>query len=161
MDSAEAQQVAAFLQDQGSRISRQEEFQTAMATHLSVLLGRVQDLVEHLTKTSGPAAVPETPAAPTAAPTPAPAAPGFGPGIRLASPERFSGEPGQCKPFLIDCSIHYEHAPHAFPTDISKIAFMISHLTGRARAWATAEWARDSPLCDSLAEFKAALQRTF
>ena len=38
---------------------------------------------------------------------------------------------------------------------------MISHLTGRAPAWATAEWARESPLCSSLAEFKVALQRTF
>ena len=153
MDSAEGHPVAAVLQAQESRLSRQEEFQVAMAERLNFLL----DQVQHRIHLSAPPSVSVTPAAPT----PAPAATGFGPVIRLASPERFSGEPGQCKPFLIDCSIHYEHTPHAFPTERSKIAFMISHLTGRARAWATAEWARESPLCSSLAVFTAALQRTF
>uniref|UniRef100_A0A3B4U1I2 ribonuclease H n=1 Tax=Seriola dumerili TaxID=41447 RepID=A0A3B4U1I2_SERDU len=38
---------------------------------------------------------------------------------------------------------------------------MISHLAGRARAWAMAEWARDSPLCNSLQGFKEALHKTF
>ena len=153
MDSAEGHPVAAALQAQESRLSRQEEFQVAMAERLNFL----SDQVQHLINLSAPPSVPVNPAAPA----PAPAAPGFGPVIRLASPERFSGEPGQCKPFLIDCSIHYEHTPHAFPTERSKIAFMISHLTGRARAWATAEWARESPLCSSLTDFKAALQITF
>lgn len=30
-------------------------------------------------------------------------------------------------------------SPHALPTDWSKIAFMISHLTGRAKAWGVSE----------------------
>ena len=38
---------------------------------------------------------------------------------------------------------------------------MMSHLTGRAKAWASAEWSQGSPLCNSLTDFKAALQRTF
>ncbi|KAG7490708.1 hypothetical protein JOB18_040737 [Solea senegalensis] len=49
----------------------------------------------------------------------------------------------------------------AFPTERSKVAFMISHLTGRARAWATAEWSRDSMICGSLKEFKQALRKAF
>ena len=51
--------------------------------------------------------------------------------------------------------------PHAFPTDRSKIAFMISHLTDRAKAWASAEWGRGSLLCDSFPDFQAALTKTF
>lgn len=38
---------------------------------------------------------------------------------------------------------------------------MITHLTGRAREWATAEWARRSPDCDSKRAFSAALHRVF
>ena len=36
---------------------------------------------------------------------------------------------------------------------------MISHLTGRAKT--AAEWGRGSPVCLSLADFQAALTRTF
>ena len=56
--------------------------------------------------------------------------------------------------------IHFEFNPRAFPTDRSKVAFMISHLTGRAKTWAAAEWGRGSPVCLSLADFQAALTRT-
>lgn len=51
--------------------------------------------------------------------------------------------------------MYFELSPHAF-----QIAFMISHLVGRARAWATIEWARESLLCNSLWAFKDALWKT-
>ncbi len=38
---------------------------------------------------------------------------------------------------------------------------MVSHLTGRARAWATAEWSRGSSICESLCEFTETLRRAF
>ena len=112
-----------------------------MASQLGQLSSQLQGLHDHLVHRT---TEPEPPA-----------------GCRLASPEPFSGSLGLCKPFLIDCSIHYELNPHAFPTDRTKIAFMMSHLTGRAKAWASAEWARDSPLCSSFTDFKVALQSTF
>ena len=55
-------------------------------------------------------------------------------GSKLAPPAKYSGEMGLCRTFLIDCSINFELTPHAFPTDRSKIAFMVSHMTGRAKA---------------------------
>lgn len=55
----------------------------------------------------------------------------------------------------------FELTPHAFPTDRSKVAFIISHLTGRAKAWDSAEWGRGFPLYSSLTDFQAALTRTF
>lgn len=57
--------------------------------------------------------------------------------------------------------MHFEFLPQAFPTDRAKVAFMILHLTGRARAWATAEWSQGSPVCETLNEFKRALRRVF
>ena len=102
-----------------------------------------------------------------AAPTPTTAsAPGTpthvgGAMCKLAPPIPYTGEPGLCKTFLIDCSIHFELLLHAFPTERSKVAFMISHLTGRAKAWASAEWGRGASLCDTLAGFQGALVKTF
>lgn len=152
MDSAEACQLADALRAQSARISCQEEFHEAMTAQVSQLASQIQDLVSFVRQCPKPAAPPPSPDAATS---------GGGAGIRLAPPERFSGEPGQCKAFLIDCSIHFEHSPRAFTSDRSKIAFMVSHLSGRARKWATAEWDRDSPLCRSLHDFQEALKSTF
>jgi len=41
------------------------------------------------------------------------------------------------------------------------MAFMISNLGGRARAWATAEWGRGSRVCSTLQDFQEGLRRTF
>ena len=38
---------------------------------------------------------------------------------------------------------------------------MISHLAGRAKAWASAEWSRNSTACETIAGFQTALTRTF
>lgn len=38
---------------------------------------------------------------------------------------------------------------------------MISHLSGRAEAWATAEWARKSPVCSSVNLFSETLRKVF
>ena len=38
---------------------------------------------------------------------------------------------------------------------------MISHLAGRAKAWASAEWSRSSVICETVADFQTALTKTF
>ncbi|KAK0139622.1 Retrotransposon-derived protein PEG10 [Merluccius polli] len=149
MDSAEVGRLAEALGAQKDRLSRQEEFQSAMATHMGQLTSHLQELIAQLPRPTAPAPVPAPPTA------------HVGAGSKLAPPAQYNGEPGMSKTFLIDCSIHFELTPHAFPTDRSKIAFMISHLTGRAKAWASAEWGRCSPICNSLADFQTALSRTF
>ncbi len=71
----------------------------------------------------------------------------------LSQPERFMGDSGDCRAFLVQCGLHFElQAPH-FPTELAKIAYIISHLSGRAEAWATAEWHCISPVCSSLQLF--------
>lgn len=40
-----------------------------------------------------------------------------------------------------------------FPKNQVKIVYIISHLTGRAEAWAMAEWRRRSPVCNSFQLF--------
>lgn len=50
--------------------------------------------------------------------------------LRLSSPERFSGELGDCRPFLTQCELHFEFQAAAFPSHRSKIAYMISFMSG-------------------------------
>ena len=137
----------------------QEDFKTTVTTQVNLLAAQVRQVLTHLTKDppSPDTIAPPSPAAAGASSAPVihAAAP------RLAPPEKFSGESGECRAFIVDCEMHYEHLPSAFSTERSKVAFMISHLTGRARAWATAEWSRDSSICGSLDEFKQALRRAF
>ena len=140
-------------------VNNQEDFKTAMSSQVSHLAAQVEQVLSLLTR---------SPSAPATAATPSSAAAGeqTASGLRvpaphLASPERYSGEPGECRAFIIDCEMHFEYMPSAFTTQRSKIAFMISHLTGRARAWATAEWSRDSFLCHSIEDFVETLKRVF
>uniref|UniRef100_A0A3B3S715 CCHC-type domain-containing protein n=1 Tax=Paramormyrops kingsleyae TaxID=1676925 RepID=A0A3B3S715_9TELE len=67
--------------------------------------------------------------------------------LPIALPERYDGNPDQCK--------------EMFTTPSSEVRFTISLLTGRAREWATALWADDSPLLRSGSEFHLALMEVF
>ncbi|KAI3366647.1 hypothetical protein L3Q82_009326 [Scortum barcoo] len=62
------------------------------------------------------------PSAATSAPPPCP--------VRLAPPEKFSGESGECRPFLVQCDLHFKNDPAAFSSEQARVAFMVSHLTG-------------------------------
>ena len=80
---------------------------------------------------------------------------------RLPPPERYSGEPGTCRPFLTQCSLLFELQPSAYPSERARVAFIISQLTGRARDWGTAEWERQSLVCSSVKLFSDGLKRVF
>ena len=167
MDSAGVRQLVELLQAQETHLSCQKEFQTAMASNLGNLSAQLQGLQEHLAPPTPAAPLnqvtrpnPATPP-PTAIAVPVPTASIVETGSKLAPPAKFSGELGQCKTFLIDCSIHFELTPNAFSTNRSKMAFMISHMTGRVKAWASVEWSRNTRVCNSISGFEAALIKTF
>ena len=136
----------------------QEDFRAAITTQVNCLAAQIQQVLTHLTEPSSP----DTTAAPSPPAEYPSSVPAFhAPAPRLSPPEKFSGESGECRAFLVDCKMHYELQPSVFPTDRAKVAFMISHLTGRARAWATAEWSRGSLICESIRDFTEALRRAF
>uniref|UniRef100_A0A672F1J4 CCHC-type domain-containing protein n=1 Tax=Salarias fasciatus TaxID=181472 RepID=A0A672F1J4_SALFA len=83
------------------------------------------------------------------------------PPVPLAHPEKFSGDSGDCRAFLTQCDLHFELQSAMFPSDRSKIAYLISHLTGRAAAWARAEWCHKSTVCTSLPAFIKAFSQMF
>uniref|UniRef100_A0A3B3RN94 DUF4939 domain-containing protein n=1 Tax=Paramormyrops kingsleyae TaxID=1676925 RepID=A0A3B3RN94_9TELE len=67
-------------------------------------------------------------------------------------PERYDGNPNQCRGFLMQVGIYVEEHPEMFTTPGAEVRFTISLLTGRAR-----EWADCSPLLGSGREFHRAL----
>uniref|UniRef100_A0A8P4GD59 Retrotransposon gag domain-containing protein n=1 Tax=Dicentrarchus labrax TaxID=13489 RepID=A0A8P4GD59_DICLA len=160
MNPASSDHLSAAIRSQGARLNlqedqmsalqqgvrmlggSQEEFRSGMTAQVTILTTQIEQVLAHLTK--NPSA---TPSPATAAAPPVPATHALTP--HLAPPEKISGESGECRSFIVDCEMHYEQLPSAFPTEKSKVAFMISHLTGRARDWATAEWSRGSPICQS------------
>lgn len=81
--------------------------------------------------------------------------------IQLARLEKFSGDSEYCRFFLSQCELHFELQAEMFQTACSKIAYLISHLTGRAETWATAEWIKRSSICESYPRFWQIFSKIF
>ena len=172
MDSADSDPVRQALRAQGQRLAHQEEQLASLCSNLRELAARQDammnslgsqftELLNALPRGVSAAAQPAADTLPgldADAPPPTSAA---SPCPQLSRPERFSGESGDVRPFLTQCELHFELQAAAFPTDRAKVAFIISHLTGRAEAWATAEWSRRSAACATLAGFTRALEQVF
>ncbi|KAK3568395.1 hypothetical protein QTP86_005563 [Hemibagrus guttatus] len=67
----------------------------------------------------------------------------------MAQPAPYSGSVEDCNGFLLQCSLVLEMQPHLYPTERSKVAFVITQLRGQALLWAKSLWSQDSPLTQS------------
>ena len=123
------------------------------AQQMSAMAGQLQEL----TVASGTEAPASASAIPAVAASPVP----HTSMAVLHRPELFSGDSGDCRAFLTMCSLHFELNSAAFHTERSRVAYIISLLSGRAAEWATAEWRNRSPLCDTAERFTTAFQQTF
>lgn len=80
---------------------------------------------------------------------------------RLPPPAFYSGEPQLCRSFLAKCSLYISLQLSSFPTEESKIAFIITLLTGRAASWGTTVWEQRLPCCASFQAFSQELKKVF
>lgn len=115
MDAAESNQFSSALHAQEERLTCQEEqvvmlsrgvqglahsqedFKAAIATQVSQLTEQMQQFLSHQQKPDSAPTAPQPQPAPTVPVSPISYA---GSGARLAPPDFFSGDPGQCKFFL-------------------------------------------------------------
>ncbi|CAI9532168.1 unnamed protein product, partial [Staurois parvus] len=139
MSSSETPQpLLEQLQCLAQRVDVQQAYQEQIIHCLQELYSQLDQL--QVVSTSSPsvsATVPvpvPVPAAPTPAVPPVEHSPSK---LQLPPPHHFSGDPKACRGFINQSSIHFELAADHFPTDRSKVAYMISLLSGEALAWAS------------------------
>ena len=80
---------------------------------------------------------------------------------RLPPLERFNGEQSTCWAFIALCALVFKLQPSSFPSDHSKIAYLITLMSGRALTWATAVWEQQPAICVSLEGFLGEVKKVF
>ncbi|KAK3523122.1 hypothetical protein QTP86_017285 [Hemibagrus guttatus] len=79
----------------------------------------------------------------------------------MAQPATYSGSVEDCNGFLLQCSLVLEMQPHLYPTERSKVVFVITQLRGQALLWAESLWSQDSPVVQSYAGFVEHFKEVF
>ena len=127
-------------------------------------LAMVIQLLNNLTPPSAlagpaPATLPTSPAPESSAPVAAATA--HAPEPKIGNPERFNGDPTQVRPFLTSCRLQFSLQPRTFATEGARVGYAITHLTGRARLWGTAEFERQTPACATFDLFAEEMLKVF
>ncbi len=80
---------------------------------------------------------------------------------RINNPPCYSGQPTECRAFLTQCEVIFSLQPTTYAVDRSRIAFVLSLLTGRARDWGVAVWESEASCCERFSDFKEEMIKTF
>ena len=116
---------------------------------METIRANVQHLVESV--------APQTAAQPTTPPSPG-ILPQTSVEPRLLAPERYEGDPGSFRSFLSTCSLVFELQPSSFLTKCSRVAYVITLLSGRAHEWGTAVWEANAPACQTFSKLAQAMR---
>ncbi|RXN03065.1 Retrotransposon-derived PEG10 [Labeo rohita] len=136
--ASNVERILAALSEQATAIQRHDQ---ALSEILCLLNPHSQTTM---------AQVATSPSAPL--PTPEP---------KLPPPQRFDGSPENCRGFITQCTLIFQLQPSCFPTDSSKVAYIITLLTGKALDWASALWDKESPITSNFQCFLAEMKRVF
>ena len=153
MDPADIEHLRSALTNQGILLGEHH-------TMLRTVVSSLQDLTAGVTQLHVAAAAATPPAQPVQAPA--------GPALaarepHVPTPERYAGDLGACGRFLFQCNLVFAQQPGTFHSDQSRIAYIMSLLSGRAAQWVTALWEshHQDPVCTSLPVFTAELRKVF
>ncbi|KAL0180404.1 hypothetical protein M9458_025846 [Cirrhinus mrigala] len=83
------------------------------------------------------------------------------PSSPMARPVPYSGWAEECNGFQLQCSLIFTMQPTLYPTDQSKIAFIISLLSGSALQWAETLWLQTRPATQTIQSFIAHFKEVF
>ncbi|RXN35854.1 Pol poly [Labeo rohita] len=152
MDPAEGSSLQSALELQGAMLGRHEQELSSTRHSVDNLSAQFAGLVERLDRLtlSGFASAPST-----VGPSPLSSEP------RVNNPPTYAGEPKSCKSFLIQCEVVFSLQSRTYASETSKVAYVISLLTGRAREWGTAVWESQARCCFEFESFKDEMIKTF
>uniref|UniRef100_A0A671LWM7 Retrotransposon gag domain-containing protein n=1 Tax=Sinocyclocheilus anshuiensis TaxID=1608454 RepID=A0A671LWM7_9TELE len=159
MDPASAAELRDVLSGSSARMEQQEQQILATGRAVQTLITQVSDLTTQFRQLRAEAT--QRPTALDSATASRVEFPSRWAEPRLPPPTVYSGEPLLCRSFLATCSLHIALQPSSFPTEESKVAFVITLLTGRAALWGTAVWERKHQCCSSFQSFSDELRKVF
>uniref|UniRef100_A0A3Q2XB38 CCHC-type domain-containing protein n=1 Tax=Hippocampus comes TaxID=109280 RepID=A0A3Q2XB38_HIPCM len=150
--------IKTALSSQGQLVDQQGQAHAELREAVSMLAHRLDNLRSWMEQASNRG----TPSSrsPTVA-TEIPSPPIVGREPNFPHPHRYGGKPGLCKQFLHQCSLIFDQQPSAYEKDSTKVAFVMSLLTGQAAAWAVEISNAQPGLRSSFPEFVAEFRRVF
>uniref|UniRef100_A0A9J7Y2N5 Gypsy retrotransposon integrase-like protein 1 n=1 Tax=Cyprinus carpio carpio TaxID=630221 RepID=A0A9J7Y2N5_CYPCA len=152
MDPAEGSTWQSALEHQGAMLGRHEMELSSTRHSVDTLSAQIADLVGRLDRLTR-----EDFTSPPAGPLPTT----FSSEPRVNNPPTYAGEPTSCKSFLIQCEVVFSLQARTYASEVSKVAYVISLLSGRARDWGTAVWESQARCCSDFSSFKAEMIKTF
>ncbi len=159
MDPASASDLRGFLSHSNSRMDHQDEEMAATNRAIQALVSQVSELTTQLQRLQTEPVQQPTASNPPASTIPDQAVRFIEP--RLPPPAFYSGDPQQCRSFLAKCSLYISLQPSSFPTEESRIAFVITLLSGWEALWGTTVWEQKLPCCTSFQSFSEEIRRVF
>ncbi|MEE6513357.1 hypothetical protein FKM82_020926 [Ascaphus truei] len=79
----------------------------------------------------------------------------------LPAPNRYAGDPHECRGYLNQCKMQFELSPSRFPTARSRVAYIMSLLNGKALAWASPIWEREPAMTRDYSRFLREFRQVF
>jgi len=152
-DPAETARLLQAIGTQGSRLTQHEAALTDLGANLQTMFTQQKDLVAAVQSLTHQLATLPDPAPVLLHQPPPPLQPTHHGESHIPAPERYNGDLGTCGPFLTQCSLLFEHQPHSFASDRSRIAYLVNLLKGPALEWASVVWDQQTPICNSYPNF--------
>ena len=149
MDPADRDAIRTALNQQGALLGQHDKALqsiSASLTEISAALAALQHQPPHQ---------------PPVDPGPTPGPPLHQREPHVPAPERYNGDLGSCRAFLVQCSVVFEQQPATYATERSRIAYLLGSLKGDALAWASALWERQGEVCFSYDDFTGEMRKVF
>lgn len=144
-----------FFNRSNRRMESQERNLCETGRAVQALVAQVSELTQQFRHLQMPTAPPTPPVQPIPLDNNTSSEP------RLPVPESYAGEPNFCRAFLTRCSMHFSLQPRTFNNEQTKVAFVLTLLTGKAALWGTAVWENQDPCCASFQTLSAEMKRVF
>ncbi len=155
MDSAETRGLQELISGNNARMDLQEENMLNTGRAVQALVAQVSELTTQVQLLRSPAAPPTPPSFSI----PGNHSPQHEP--RLPAPEKYAGDPNLCRAFLTKCSLFFSLQPLTFATEVSRVALVLTLLSGKAALWGTAVWENRHPCCSSFHSLSQEMRRVF
>lgn len=146
MDPAKESPLQSALELQGAMLGRHEDELAATRNAMDSLAARMTEISQRLHLIHVESSSPRGPTVPEP---------------RVNNPPCYSGEPKECRSFLTQCEVVFSLQSSTYASDRSRIAFVISLLSGRAREWGTAVWISDADCLSRYTFFREEMLRVF